>query len=939
MLDALRACLDEPAGRYRSLRDARDYDSYLATPAHRSDEEILTEPVLAAIIERVLGFPSDAYFPQLGRSGLKPDFTPIDLVAHSFVLDAKSSDHALAPHEPQIRRYITQRSLDYGVLFNLRELRVYRRGRRGHDATLSFQLEPLWRLARGEALPSTELTAFEAFCERFGYREMAVNDQIRHVRNQTSWAARLRAREPVEVDVDFLTERLRALARLLVADAASQVERLENTLMLRPGRKPALQRELESLALDISPGVDISALPSTIGGWRERDGLAGRAWRQYLLRVAYLALTRILLYRAWEDVEFVDDYLYDGGFGVAYDRLSHNVQRVLQEAFLHGAERYRWLYGDDNNYDWFRPREAALVEVLYSLAPVPLGRLDADVLGDLYASYVDEIDRDRLGQFYTPRAVVRFMLDRAGFDGADGVFLIEGDRRRPRRVFDFATGSGGFLVEAARRIIDEGGIAEDDVRGLREALGATVHGLVGGEISPFPYYLTEVNLLLQVSRLLGRLNLADESAHTFTLSVLHIDSLLARRGFDESLDLDPAHRADRADLMVDERFGLVPLDGDKQEAFRALREGGGFDLVIGNPPYVAEANNKPLFDRLRAIPAWAGTYRGKTDYLYYFLLLAAEKVRPGGRLCVITPAGWMNAGAADFLRERLAADLRLDELFLFGSYRLFTPRHGQAARRRVPTPTVESAILLATKVAAPKSHSLRIVALEDELAAARVLSEDPEAKTPDRDRLLDEMARRIKGRPGRRDGIHVLRVKQAELRSERPWPVKHSAVDVPTRVVAHLQAQLDTMGSVEQLECSWHVFQGIQTGADAYTRRIQKRLTPDQVRQLAEAGAEIGDPILELPAGAETTPPWSDYPEVLARSPESRALLYGAIDDEDFASLVVLGNERPPTPILDALTPWRPLLESRADIVANRGRKPWWAAHRARDHRLLRARR
>ncbi len=87
-----------------------------------------------------------------------------------------------------------------------------------------------------------------------------------------------------------------------------------------------------------------------------------------------------------------------------------------------------------------------------------------------------------------------------------------------------------------------------------------------------------------------------------------------------------------------------------------MREDEGFDIVVGNPPYVGEANNKPLFDHLRAIPAWKGIYRGKTDYLYYFLWLAVEKLAPGGRLCVITPASWMNAGEAGFLREKLATE-------------------------------------------------------------------------------------------------------------------------------------------------------------------------------------------------------------------------------------------------------------------------------------------
>ncbi len=114
------------------------------------------------------------------------------------------------------------------------------------------------------------------------------------------------------------------------------------------------------LALDIAPGTDLAGLPDTVATWRNASGLPQRVWRQYLLRVAYLSLTRILLYRAWEDVQFVTSYLYDGGFGDAYERLSRSVREVLREAFKEGAERYRWLYGSDNNYDWYRPAGSGL---------------------------------------------------------------------------------------------------------------------------------------------------------------------------------------------------------------------------------------------------------------------------------------------------------------------------------------------------------------------------------------------------------------------------------------------------------------------------------------------------------------------------------------------------------------------------------------------------
>jgi hypothetical protein len=938
-LQAFAALLDEQSGRYSELNGARHLGEYLDRARTREDEELLTEPILAAVIERVLGFPADAYFPQLGHSGLKPDFTPIDLVAHRFVLDAKSSTQGLGAHERQIRAYIDQRHLDYGVLFNLRELRVYRRGASGHDPELSFDVRRLWEVARGEAIDIDELDRFVRFCGLFGYRAMGLQEKIALVAEAEPWRERASVGEALQIDLEFLVGQLRALSRLLAEDAAAQHERLLADLELNPDHERRLRLELETLAREIEPSVDIKGLPTTVAGYRKADGIARRAFSQYLMRVSQLALTRILLYRSWEDAGFVEDCLYDGGFEHVYERLDHNLQRVLDEAFQRGRARYRWLFGEDNNYDWFRPRDEALAEVLYALVPFPLARLGADVLGGLYESYVDEIDRDRLGQFYTPRAVVRFMLDRAGFVGPEGIFRIEGDERHERAIFDFATGSGGFLVEAARRVIDDGGLDLRNPRDLREGLRAIVRGFHGCEISPFPYYLTEVNLLLQVSRLLGRLREVGEEPGAFTLGVVHTDSLSARCGPNESFgEFDPALRADAALLASDERYGIVPLDTAKEPRFAEIRHDEAFDLVIGNPPYVSEAGNKALFDRLRVLPGWHDDHHGKSDYLYYFLAMAAEKVASGGRLCVITPAGWMNAGNADWLRERIASSLRLDELYLFGSMRLFaTEQQEREVRIGMTPPTVESAILLATKEPAPKNHRMRVVLLEDEAKAAATITGDPAARVPPREALFKAMAARAAGRAGRSEGILVHDVAQKELRSTRPWPVKHAPKDVAARVVAHLQVLLDaTWSPVERLAEQWVVSRGIETGADAYSARIHARLGKTARAQLEYHGVKPGDSILELSPGDEQRPPWHDHPEVLAHSLEPRAILYGAVDADDAVQLVWLGSRDSEIPeITAALERYRPILATRAGFVENPERR-WWEAHRPRDKSLLR---
>jgi hypothetical protein len=907
---SLARVLDQYEGRYRELRRVGTFGDYLRAPAHGADEETLTEPLLASILEEVLGYGKGDYFPQLGKSGLKPDFTPTDLVTHPFVFDAKGTAESLNAHVAQIRRYADQRQLRSGVLFNGRHMRVYPRGASAYDRTVSFDLLPLWEASRGERLPVGEdVEAFKRFVQRFSRRTLSTADKIDQIRNAEPWTERL---DDAVVDVEFLVDQLRRLAGDLVSDAGVRWDELDAYLSLDDSRSERLLDELRQIALDIEPGVDLASLPGSVRAWSAGGAVADRVWRQYLLRVAYLALTRIMLYRAWEDVGFVDDVLYDGGFDDAYEKLGENVREVLRRAFLLGSDRYRTLFSSESTYEWYRPGEDVLVEVLYRLGAIPLGKLDQDALGALYVSYVDEIDRDRLGQFFTPRDVVRFMLDRVGFVG-ENALPAEGDDRVPLRVLDFATGSGGFLVEAARRVIDDAGVGVDDRKGLGEALRAVSTGLYGAEISPFPYYLTEINLLLQVSRLLGRMRVAGMTAPPFVLGVVRADTLASKSVPPDRLDVDTKH----AELVPHDIYDVLPLEPEKAGKWRELRKDATFDLVVGNPPYVAEANNRPLFEHFRAIEAWNGIYRGKTDYLYYFLLLAVEKLKPGGRLCVITPAGWMNAGTADFLRERLAAELTLDELFLFGSYRVFAADQGPA-----PTPTVESAILLATKGPAPKGHKLRVVALEDEAAVAGVSKSD----------LLDEMARRFAGRQGRRGGIHVHDVRQQDLRSEYPWPVKHRDRDLPAVVAMTLDAALAAeTSSVEPLEVAWKPFMGIQTCADAYTTKLQRGLPADVRDELARRGATTGQGIYALPPGAEDRVPWTAQPGSLVMSPEPEAILYGAVDAARYVNLVRLTRSNPPpTEVLREIEVWKPVLERRAEIARN-ARRQWWETGWPRD--------
>ena len=98
-------------------------------------------------------------------------------------------------------------------------------------------------------------------------------------------------------------------------------------------------------------------------------------------------------------------------------------------------------------------------------------------LGALYETMLREM-RDAAGdsgEFYTPRPVVRFMVQAL-------------EPRLGETVLDPACGTGGFLVESYTHLLEQARTIED-----RETLGTSI---VGGEAKPLPYLLSQMNLLL-----------------------------------------------------------------------------------------------------------------------------------------------------------------------------------------------------------------------------------------------------------------------------------------------------------------------------------------------------------------------------------------------------------------------------------------------------------
>lgn len=114
----------------------------------------------------------------------------------------------------------------------------------------------------------------------------------------------------------------------------------------------------------------------------------------------------------------------------------------------------------------------------------------------------------------------------------------------------------------------------------------------------------------------------------------------------------------------------MSASGVWRQGLSTVMEGGGFDLVIGNPPFVGEKGNKELFARVKSSPL-AAFCSSRMDYWYLFACVGLNALRPGGVMHLVVPNRWTaNAGAAP-LRRKLLEDCGLLRLSDFGACRVF----------------------------------------------------------------------------------------------------------------------------------------------------------------------------------------------------------------------------------------------------------------------------
>lgn len=268
-------------------------------------------------------------------------------------------------------------------------------------------------------------------------------------------------------------------------------------------------------------------------------------------------------------------------------------------------------------------RRQALLERLPPLVLPPLTEPQPlEAFGQLYESLLaarpadgEHSLRKRTGSYYTPEALTRVVAGRA-FDALEAALGAGELRSRALCIVDPALGAGAFLLQAGREVIERTGRSPADV---------VARELFGVDVSPLAVAVAEASLWLLADA--PGVGLAEAGAH------LREGDALCSPGAAQALG--------RRGVDFDE---LLPDDAE------------GFDLVLGNPPWVAFAGRatQPLSPALRE--HYRRSFRAFRGYptLHALFVELGARLAPRGVVALLIPSPVADLDGYRHVRSALA---------------------------------------------------------------------------------------------------------------------------------------------------------------------------------------------------------------------------------------------------------------------------------------------
>jgi type I restriction-modification system DNA methylase subunit len=331
------------------------------------------------------------------------------------------------------------------------------------------------------------------------------------------------------------------------------------------------------------------------------------------------------------------------------------LQKEVDKIFKYFDEEYNSKIFAKHLCDQVVIEDKALVEVIVGLYRTKdetiyynFAAIEADTLGNIYEQYLGHIlsktdkrakvteakgKRKAQGIYYTPTYIVDYIVR-----NTLGELL---KKKKPKdienlRVLDPACGSGSFLIKAFD-VLNEHYTKDKsytqttlDVSGggvtYSRKLKILKNNIFGVDLDKQAVEIAQLNLLLKVAEKGHRLPVLQEN-------IKNGNSLI-----------------DNPEIASEKAFTW-------NEEFDEVMKEGGFDVIIGNPPYVR--NDSLSKDEKNTFMSEYFSAKGKFDLYLVFIEKAIRLLKDGGLMGFIVPSKFMAADYGKKIREYVLKECKI----------------------------------------------------------------------------------------------------------------------------------------------------------------------------------------------------------------------------------------------------------------------------------------
>lgn len=482
-------------------------------------------------------------------------------------------------------------------------------------------------------------------------------------------------------------------------DYAEQWDSIAATFSKDAVYKGSFDKYAETTKLKRGTATLEPAFLKEIEGWREllakNIALRNNLSQRELNFAVQVTIDRILFLRMCED-RGIELY---GQLGALQNGTA--VYGRLKELFRKADQRYNsGLFHFDKEHNRpeqpdeltptlaidDKPLKEIFKHLYYPDSPYEFSVLPVEILGQVYEQFLGKVIRltsshravveekpevrKAGGVYYTPTYIVDYIVRNTVGK------LLEG--KTPKqvsklKVLDPACGSGSFLLGAYQFLLDwhrdrylEQGTAKHPKELFQGRGGAwrltsaekkriLINNIFGVDIDPQAVEVTKLSLLLKV--------LEGESQQSLEhqLLLFHeraLPDLGSNIKCGNSLIGPDFYDGQQATLFdEEERYRINVFDWNAE--FPAIMKAGGFDAVIGNPPYGAFFSEAEAAHLRKEYSSPANSL----DSFIIFVEKASSLLRPLGFLGFIIPSGWVSSPSSKPLR-RMFLDLYVPQSFV-----------------------------------------------------------------------------------------------------------------------------------------------------------------------------------------------------------------------------------------------------------------------------------